>query len=151
VAQHWLVRGRTREQRQARQPDKKAADDGASLQAESHPDRLPLRDRKIIDQRQARDQQLMHRAVLELYLRFDPGDHAYLEPSGCLHRVAGQAGLADSVTTTEHQHAAGTAPDDAQQIIDRGPLSVPVKQRPLSTRPPARRHGPRHPLPPMPC
>jgi hypothetical protein len=90
----------------------------------------------------------MHRAVLELYLRLDPGDHGYLEPRGCLDPVVSQPGLADSVTATQQQHAAQASPDGVQQVIDRGSLGAPVKHGPLRTRPTAGRHGPRHPLPP---
>ena len=137
-AQHWLIRGRAREQRQAGQPDEETIWLRAGLQAESHPQRLALRRRKFADQRQERDEQLMHAAVLQTDLRLNGREGRDSEPGRRADRIARHGRLAHSVTATEHQHSAEPPPDEFQELVDGFTLGATVQQWPLGMLPPAR-------------
>jgi hypothetical protein len=97
-----------------------------ALEAESHPQRLTLRGRKIADQGQERDEQLVHTAVLQADLRLNGGEGRDQEPGRRADRIARHGRLAHTVTATDHQHPAKSPPDELQELVDGLALAAAV-------------------------
>jgi len=92
-----------------------------------------VRNRQLVNERQERDEQLLHRAVGQVDLRLNPGDGNGPEFRRCPNRVIDQGGLARSLAAAEHQHRAEVLPDEFQKLINPGSLSASVQQGPLRT------------------
>jgi hypothetical protein len=140
-AQQRLCLSRPGKQRERRQSHQEPFRRRSCFLTESDPQRAPLRRRQLVQLRQARDQQLMQATERHADLRLDTGNAGNPQVRRRGDRVLEQRRLPDPRSAAQHQRSAEATAHRGQDLVDRRPLGVAVKEHEFL--PPPVIHAPR--------